>query len=220
MIDRDLPLKKEIANNIQKLIKDRGWTQIKLSELSGISKSTLSDYKNCKTLINPGNVEKLSEAFGVPKSEIDPSFKTPNIDIVQEYDNQKISSDSIEKLPICGNFSYVNGVLTYEDIEGYKDIPKSWLGSGKHFMLRAKGDSMINARIENGDLLLIRRQETFENGEIMAVLVEEEAFLKRVYRTDNSLFLQSENPKYPPIILNKNSKVKIIGKLKTNFIQY
>ena len=219
MIDRDLPLKKEIANNIQKLMKSRGWTQTKLSELSGISKSTLSDYRNCKTLINPGNVEKLSEAFGVPKSEIDPSFKTLNIDIagdVQQLDN----IDSMIKLPICGNISCGNGTLAYEDIEGYKDIPKSWLGSGQHFILRAKGDSMINARIENGDLLLIRQQETFENGEIMAVLVEDEAYLKRVYRTDSSLFLQSENPKYSPIIVNENSKVKIIGKLKTNFIQY
>lgn len=56
MIDRDLPLKKEISENIKRLMKERGWTQIKLSEVSSISKSTLSDYINCKTLINPGNV--------------------------------------------------------------------------------------------------------------------------------------------------------------------
>ncbi|MEK5070835.1 helix-turn-helix domain-containing protein [Sporosarcina sp. FSL K6-1508] len=75
MIDRDLPLKKEIANNIKALMKLNDIkNQIKLSEISGISKSTLSDYLRLKTLINPGNVEKLASAFNVEKSDIDPSF--------------------------------------------------------------------------------------------------------------------------------------------------
>ncbi|MET3658124.1 helix-turn-helix domain-containing protein [Sporosarcina psychrophila] len=79
MIDRDLPLKKEIANNIKTLMKLNGIkNQIKLSEISGISKSTLSDYLRLKTLINPGNVEKLASAFNVDKSDIDPSFASPN----------------------------------------------------------------------------------------------------------------------------------------------
>lgn len=90
VIDRDLPLKKEISKNIKRLMKKNGWTQIKLSEKSGISKSTLSDYINCKTLINPGNVEKLSEAFNVPKSEIDPSFKRSDLftDTVEESSHE------------------------------------------------------------------------------------------------------------------------------------
>ncbi|MFD2705494.1 helix-turn-helix domain-containing protein [Salibacterium lacus] len=75
MFDRDLELKKEIASNIRRLLKENGWTQLKLSEQTGISKSTLSDYINFRTLINPGNVERLSTAFDVKKSEIDPSFK-------------------------------------------------------------------------------------------------------------------------------------------------
>ena len=74
MLDRDLPLKKEIAKNLKSLMKAKGLTQIKLSELSGVSKSTLSDYMNCKTLINLGNVEKLASALNVDKSKIDPSF--------------------------------------------------------------------------------------------------------------------------------------------------
>lgn len=78
MLDRDLPLKKEIAKNLKSLMKDKGLTQIKLSELSGVSKSTLSDYMNCKTLINLGNVEKLASALNVDKSKIDPSFSQGN----------------------------------------------------------------------------------------------------------------------------------------------
>lgn len=217
-IDRDLPLKKEIAENIQRFIKERGLTQLRLSELSGISKSTLSDYINCKTLINLANVEKLSQALSVPKSEIDPSFKTKDM-VVREKPIPYIVN-SFKTLPIVGSISCGNGVLAYTDIEGHKEVPSSWINGGEYFFLKAKGDSMINARIQDGDLLLIRQQESFENGEIMAVLINDEAVLKRVYRTDSTLFLQSENPKYEPIIVNANSDIRIIGKLKMNFIEY
>jgi len=75
VVDRDLPLKNEIAKNIKTLMALNGFkSQIKLSEVSGISKSTLSDYLNSRTLINPGNVEKLALVFDVDKSDIDPSF--------------------------------------------------------------------------------------------------------------------------------------------------
>lgn len=218
-LDRDLPLKKEIAENIERLRKNKRWTLVDLSEKSGISKSTLSDYKNCKTLISPGNVEKLSEAFGVPKSVIDPSFKR---DFITKEESEVYFSSVIDtvELPIVGSISCGNGIFAYEDIEGYKDIPKNWVNGGEHFFLRAKGDSMSNARIEDGDLLLIRKQETFENGEIIAVIIDDEAMLKKVYKTDTSLILQSENPKYPPKLFDCSSEIKIIGKLKMNFIEY
>ncbi|WP_432199274.1 transcriptional repressor LexA [Anoxybacillus gonensis] len=210
MIDRDLPLKKTISENIKRLMKERGWTQLKTSEMSGISKSTLSDYINCKTLINPGNVEKLAKAFNVKKSDIDPSFNL-------EWDEKPNSINlTFTKLPIVGAVSCGNGMLAYQEIEGYEEVPTSWLNGGEYFFLRAKGDSMINARIMDGDLLLIRRQDDVENGEIAAVLIDGEAVLKRVYKTNGTIILQSENPKYQPIVLQKDNMkdVRIIGKLK------
>lgn len=215
MIDRKLPLKKEIANNIKKLMKEQGWTQIKLSEESGVSKSTLSDYLNCKTLINPGNVEKLSKALGVAKSKIDPSFTSSFVG------EGSFQSDTV-KLPIVGRVSCGNGALAYQDIEGYEDTPRSWLNGADYFYLRAKGDSMINARIHDGDLLLIRKQNDVENGEIAAVNIDGEAVLKRVYKQNDSLVLQSENPKYPPIICTPGScnDVHILGKLYKLVIKF
>lgn len=210
MIDRDLPLKKVISDNIKRLMKERGWTQLKTSEMSGISKSTLSDYINCKTLINPGNVEKLAKAFNVKKSDIDPSF---NLEWNEKQNDVRLP---FTKLPIVGTISCGNGVVAYEDIEGYEEVPTSWLNGGEYFFLRAKGDSMINARIMDGDLLLIRRQDDVENGEIAAVLIDDEIVLKRVYKTNGAIILQSENPAYKPIILHKDDmkNVRIIGKLK------
>ncbi|MEK4669187.1 LexA family protein [Niallia sp. FSL R7-0271] len=209
LLDRDLPLKKEISENIKRLMKTKGWTQLRTSEKSGISKSTLSDYINCKTLINPGNVEKLSDAFGVHKSEIDPSFKTSGTE-----NEGQVDYDSIVKLPVVGKISCGYGTLVYEEIESYEATPEEWLNGGEYFYLRAKGDSMINARILDNDLLLIRRQNDVENGEIAAVAIDDEAVLKRVYKTGESIILQSENPKYAPIVLDEKKNIRIIGKLK------
>lgn len=212
-IDRDLPLKREISKNIKRLLKEKGWSQIKLSEISGISKSTLSDYINCKTLINPGNVEKLAKAFNVKKSDIDPTFKTQSI--------YPVAEEKLIEIPIVGQISCGNGMIAYEEIERYEITPKSWLNGGEYFYLRAKGDSMINARIRDGDLLLIRRQDDVESGEIAAVLIDEEAVLKRVYKNEQgNVILQSENPKYPPIVLNGDKNIRIIGKLKKVVIDF
>lgn len=212
-IDRDLPLKREISKNIKRLLKEKGWSQIKLSEISGISKSTLSDYINCKTLINPGNVEKLAKAFNVKKSDIDPTFKTQSI--------YPVAEEKLIEIPIVGQISCGNGMIAYEEIERYEITPKSWLNGGEYFYLRAKGDSMINARIREGDLLLIRRQDDVESGEIAAVLIDEEAVLKRVYKNEQgNVILQSENPKYPPIVLNGDKNIRIIGKLKKVVIDF
>ncbi|MCR1835012.1 helix-turn-helix domain-containing protein [Oceanobacillus caeni] len=219
MVDRDLPLKKQIANNIRRIMDSRGWTQLELSKRSGISKSTLSDYLNCKTLIKAGNVQKLADVFGVLKSDIDPSF------ISEELLKQGISpyvpgGELIIDLPIVGKISCGEGTLAYEEIDGFEPTPKEWLNGGQYFYLRAKGDSMKNARIYEGDLLLIRRQEDVENGEIAAVLIDGDAVLKRVYKTDSTVILQSENPEYKPIILDGTKDIKIIGKLKRNVITY
>ena len=68
------------------------------------------------------------------------------------------------------------------------------------FSLRCHGDSMINARIMDGDLVFIRQQPDVDNGDIAAVLIDGEATLKRVYKYENQIILQPENPKYAPMV--------------------
>jgi len=82
------------------------------------------------------------------------------------------------------------------------------------FVLRAKGDSMINARIYDGDIVFIKSQPDVENGQIAAVIIDDEATLKRVYKQNDFITLQSENPAYPPFVITKSStkNVRIIGK--------
>lgn len=120
------------------------------------------------------------------------------------------------EVPRLGTIACGEPILAQENIEDYDKAPE---GINCDFTLKCKGDSMIGARINNGDIVYIRYQEEVENGEIAAVLVddstdESSATLKRVYLYENQIVLQAENPKYQPLVFTgeEMNKVRIIGK--------
>lgn len=195
-----------IGQKIKQLRKAHKLTQEELAKILDVKPTAVSAWELGRNKPLMDKLDMMAHYFGVP------------ISYFFEENQIKRSKNHIHfvKLPIVGTISCGNGVIAYEDIEDYEDVPRSWLNGGEYFFLRAKGDSMINARIMDGDLLLIRRQDDVENGDIAAVLIDGEAVLKRVYKTDDTIILQSENPMYKPIILNKNDMkdVRIIGKLK------
>lgn len=207
----EMQLRQAIAANLKALLKERRMTQKQLSDLTGIPTSTISDYLRAKSLAVPGNIQKIADALGVHKSDIDPSFATEPM------------HEDIVRLPIVGHISCGNGTWAIEEVEAYEETPRSWITGGEYFYLRAKGDSMVGARIHDGDLLLIRKQPDVADGEIAAVLIDDEAVLKRVYRQNGLLVLQSENPNYPPIVVdpkNNPRNIRIIGKLKKVVIDF
>lgn len=107
-------------------------------------------------------------------------------------------------------------ILAEENLEGYDQVP-DYIHCD--FTLVCKGDSMINARIFDGDIVCIRQQPEVENGEIAAVLIDDEATLKRVKRFEDHIVLEPENPLYRPIVFwgEEMGKVHILGKA-THFI--
>ena len=115
------------------------------------------------------------------------------------------------RIPILGTIACGAPILAQEHIDGYTAVP-DFLHAD--FALICKGDSMMGARIYDGDLVYIRRQETVENGEIAAVLIDGEATLKRVRLGPDSLALMPENPMYRPIILwgEEMNQIQILGK--------
>src|SRR5690606_38420934 len=83
------------------------------------------------------------------------------------------------------------------------------------FCLRVQGDSMIGARIQDGDIVFVRRQPTVDNGDIAVVLIDDEVTLKRVYITEQGIILKSENPAYQPIFVSHQEEyrqVRILGR--------
>ncbi|HFU6611239.1 TPA: LexA family protein [Bacillus paranthracis] len=214
---------RKIGENIKRLRKEKKMSQKTLAELLEVKPTSVSAWEVGRNEPLMNNIDKMSRIFQVPKSEIigDEINKKAIQNMIIQTDNDTQNSDMV-RLPIVGRISCGNGALAYQDIEGYEDTPRSWMNGGEYFYLRARGDSMINARIFDGDLLYIRKQNDIENGEIAAVNIDGEAYLKRVYKQNDSLVLQSENPQYPPIICapGECSHIQIIGKLMKLVVKF
>lgn len=115
-------------------------------------------------------------------------------------------------VPILGRVPAGEPLLAVENIEGMLAID-STIAKGKNlFLLRVKGDSMVQAGILDGDLVLVRPQSTVEDGEIVVALIEDEATVKRFFREPHGIRLQPENPTLKPIIIEEGD-VRIVGKV-------
>jgi len=104
-------------------------------------------------------------------------------------------------LPIVGKVAAGVPITAVENIDGYVSLSADLLGKGNHFLLRVSGDSMIEAGILDGDLVIVRSQEVAENGDIVVALVDDEATVKRFYRRPDHVELVPENPIMEPIIV-------------------
>lgn len=107
-------------------------------------------------------------------------------------------------LAVYGNISCGGFKLIDDYTEGYLEIPNSLIGNAEYFVLKACGESMINAGIDDGDLLIVQRKPIPEDGEIAVVLNDERVVLKRFYRLEDEekYLLQPENPEYTPMIVD------------------
>jgi repressor LexA len=112
-------------------------------------------------------------------------------------------------LPLVGSVAAGQPILAEENIEDHIPVPSEAGGSAGEFMLRIRGDSMVNAGILDGDLVVVQRQDTASDGEIVVALVGEEATVKRFFREDDHIRLQPENDHMEPI---RSREVQIVGK--------
>ena len=120
-------------------------------------------------------------------------------------------------VPLVGRVTAGLPILATENIEDYLVLPQSLQGRGDLFALRVQGESMIEAGIEDGDIVVLRRQETAENGEIVVAMIDDEATLKRIYYEDGHVRLQPENAAMEPIYADE---VVILGRLLALLRQY
>lgn len=181
----------------------RGFKQIDLVNMTGIGKSSISQYLS-------GNYEaKQDKIFLLAKAlDVDPAWLMgKNVPMYgTDYKKSKAKSSLI---PLVGTIAAGTPILAEQNIEDYFNIDASIKAD---FALRIKGDSMINAGIQENDIVFIRCQPTLENGEIGAVLIDDCATLKKFYKEKDTIILQAENTAYKPIILT-NGDVRILGKL-------
>ena len=119
-----------------------------------------------------------------------------------------------DSIPLLGSIAAGVTIWAEQNFENHLPIPPALFGGGELFALHVLGDSMTGAGIRNGDIAVIQRRDCVENGEIAAVLIEQEATLKRVYLSSNSLVLKAENPAFEDLkyATGKSNLIRILGR--------
>lgn len=137
----------------------------------------------------------------------DPS-KPRAIEIVD--DNFNLSRRELVNVPMVGVVTAGQPILAVENIDGYFPIPTEYMPNAETFMLKVKGESMINAGIFDGDQILVQKQSTANNGDFVVALIEDSVTVKTFYKENGYYRLQPENDFMAPIIVNE---VSILGKV-------
>lgn len=183
-----------------------------LSECTGIAKSTLSRYEN-----NPNQkldikrIYEIAEVLEIPNKVIEDSL-LGGLSMYEFF---------TAKVPLLGKVCAGYGIIAQEDIVGYEVVEAKY-GTGEYFCLQVKGDSM-SPKIDNGAIVLVKKQDSVENGDLAIVIVDdEEGMIKRVIYDEDSIKLISFNPFYPERIFKKfeMERVKIVGKVVESKIKW
>ncbi len=133
---------------------------------------------------------------------------------IEVISGQNSAKDNVKKLPIIGTVAAGTPLFAEQNIEGYFSFDTQLLGIDADFILRVKGESMKNARVNDNDLVLVKQTNFPENSDIVVALLDEEATVKRFFLDKDQIRLEPENPDFQPIIINKNDMYfKVLGKV-------
>lgn len=177
----------------------KGFTQMQLAEILGAKHNSVSNWEADRNKPGTEMIEKLCELL-----EITPSYLIIG-DLVQDTGK----APSMRKIPILGEIACGKPLFCNQEYDSFIEADIN-----ADFALRAKGESMINARIKDGDIVFIKKQPMVQNGEIAAVCIDNEATLKRVYLSGSLVTLVAENPAFSPIVYNlrERTDIMILGK--------
>lgn len=199
-----------IKDNIKKKRKERGMTLEEVAAVVGVTRQTVQKYESgIVSNIPSDKIELLAKAL----------HTTPAYLMGWEDDNADVFSiPNIEpppktyKVPRVGTIACGAPITAIQNIDTYDDVP-DYIHCD--FTLLCKGDSMIDARINDGDVVYIKQQSDVDSGEIAAVLIDNEATLKRVYKKTNRIILRAANIKYDDLEYEDEqlNEIRILGKV-------
>lgn len=198
--------KKRIGSKIRELRKEKGLDAKDLAKAFNVSNGTVTAWEKGERKFDLDLLEEFADFFNVSLYQ----FLENN----GNADAATVNRDMVE-VPIIGEVRAGYNLLADENIVGYNIVPRSALNGGEYFSLYVTGDSMRDAQIQEGDLLLVRKQSGADNGQIVvAMTVDEEVTVKRLYydRKDR-IILQAENEKFPPRTYDEG-EIRILGVVK------
>ena len=190
------PKQQEILEYIKSQILERGFPPAVRDICEAVHlKSTSSVHSHLETLEKNGYIRR------------DPT-KPRAIEILDESFN--FTRREMVNVPMVGRVAAGEPLLAEQNVENYFPIPMEFMPNNQTFMLRVKGDSMINIGIFDGDLVLVEQRQTARNGEVIVALVEDGATVKRFFKEEGVFRLQPENDALDPIIVKE---VQLLGKV-------
>ena len=216
---RITPKQQEILDFMKSRILEKGYPPSVREICEAVSlKSTSSVHAHLETLekngyirrdpAKPRAIEIMDSAFN---QTIEESFIQSRTD--NEYSRELVN------VPMVGTVAAGEPLLAVENVTDYFPVPVDMLPNAETFMLRVKGDSMINMGIYEGDQLIVERKNTASNGEVIVALVDDSATVKRFYKENGHYRLQPENDDMDPIIVDHCEIIgKVIGLIRMNII--
>lgn len=197
----------QVLEYIRETVSNRGYPPSvrEIGEAVGLS-SPSTVHAHLNSLVEAGAIRK------------DPS-KPRALVVIDDTPRPKVDDRNVRDIPILGRIAAGTPILAAEHVEDVMPLPTELVGDGPVFLLKVKGDSMINAGIHEGDLVAIHSQPDAQDGEIVAALIDgEEATIKRLRRRDGKVILESENPAYEPMVFTDG--VELIGKVVSVLRRY
>ena len=193
---KSTPKQQEILDFIKSEILHKGYPPAVRDICEAVHlKSTSSVHSHLETLEKNGYIRR------------DPT-KPRAIEIID--DTFQLTRREVVNVPLIGTVAAGQPILAQENIENYFPVPAEYMPNSECFMLKVKGDSMVNAGIFNGDQILVQQQNTANNGEMVVALIDDSATVKTFYKEDGHYRLQPENDSMSPIIVDE---VTILGKV-------
>jgi len=215
----------KFAKILKELRKRDGYTQEHLAEMLNVSKSTISMYEQGERMPTYETMEAIADIFNVDMDVLygraSSYSNESSFDIEATDGNCLMLPDSLTqkgvRIPVYGSVAAGIPIEAITDIEDYEEISLEMSLKGEYAALRIHGDSM-EPRMTKGDVVIVRVQETIENGEIAIVMINgEEATCKKVMKTNDGIMLISTNPKYEPMFYSNKQieelPIRIFGKV-------
>lgn len=201
----------EVGELLKKLRIEKDLSLDDVAKQLGLARQTLYKYETgLITNIPLTRIEELAKIYNVTPGYIT-GWEDDDIDLSKIPGI--ILPVKMKKIPILGTIACGEPIFAEENYEGYFMIDTNLPVAD--FVLKAKGDSMIDANIFDGDLVFFKKQSDVDNGSIAAVIIEDEATLKKIYKNESNLILQPCNSNYVPIVLSEDDhkNIRILGEM-------
>lgn len=208
-MEKDNSINEVFKDNLNYYMSLNDISQVELAERLSVTPAAVNKWTKGQNIPRMNKVDKLCSIFGCQRSDLllqrdatETEPLPPNCFPIEK-----------KKFPLLGNIACGEPIFADEDFEGYVEAGAD---IDADFCLRASGDSMVGARIHDGDIVFIKQQPIVDNGQIAAVLIENEATLKRFYydQASDTVQLMAENPSYAPIVKMKSDleDIRILGR--------